>query len=394
MDLPTVDFGCPEVLKSSVIRANVDLTLTVIVPTRNEAGNIHMLLERLQSALIGQAVEVIFVDDSSDDTPRVISESGCDFSGLQIRMIHREPEQRAGGLGSAVLAGLQASRAPYACVMDGDLQHPPELVPVLLKTAHDRSADIVVASRRVEGSEVRGLNTARNWISKSLDLLARVLFSRELRGVSDPLTGFFLVRPSALSLDTLHPKGFKILMEILVRHPNLSKAEIPFIFGERLAGKSKASATEVFRYLNLLWTLRFNEASLRFIIFALVGASGILVNSLAVALFTERMGIYYLVSVALGTIVSSTWNFYLSEALVFGSRSQPGQLRRFGLFFLMNAAALALRSPMIYALTAGLGMYYLLSNFLTLVLLTVIRFFLADNLIWSGPRSKRAAIGA
>jgi dolichol-phosphate mannosyltransferase len=394
MDLSTIDIRCPEVLPTLSVTPEVTLSLTVIVPTRNEAGNIRALLERLQSALIGQAVEVIFVDDSSDNTPDVIGDCACDFSGMEIRLIHRAPEQRAGGLGSAVVTGLQAARAPFACVMDGDLQHPPELVPVLLKTAHDRSTDIVVASRRVEGSEVNGLNTARNLISKSLDLLARVLFSRELRGVSDPLTGFFLVRTAALALDTLHPKGFKILMEILVRHPDLRKTEIPFRFGERLAGKSKASATEVFRYLNLLWTLRFGEASLRFTIFALVGASGILVNSLAVALFTEGLGIHYLLSAALGTVVSSTWNFYLSEALVFGSRAQPGRLRRFGLFFLMNTAALALRTPMIYALTTGLGMHYLLSNLLSLVVLTVLRFFLADNLIWSSPRPKGVATGS
>ena len=391
METQTQDIRCPEGTRLSFPVSVTGLTLSVIVPTRNEAGNIATLLDRLQSALIGQVAEVLFVDDSSDDTPRVIEQSACDFPGLEIRLLHRAPEQRTGGLGGAVVAGLQAARAPFACVMDGDLQHPPELVPVLLQTAHERGADIVVASRRVAGSEVNGLNLARNLISKSLDLAGRVLFFRELRGVSDPLTGFFLVRTAALNLETLHPRGFKILMEILVRHPALVKTEIPFTFGERLAGKSKASATEVFRYLSLLWTMRFGEASLRFLGFALVGASGILVNSAAVAFFTELLGVQYLASAGLGTVVSTTWNFGLSEYLVFASPVHTGVGRRFALFFVMNSLALALRSPILYALTSGLGVHYLLSNLISLLVLTVARFFLADHLIWSTPAARRLA---
>ena len=80
--------------------------------------------------------------------------------------------------------------------------------------------------------------------------------------MSDPLTGFFLVRVKALDLGALKPKGFKILMEILVRNPKLRKAEVPFHFGERLAGQSKASTSEALKYLHLLWTMRFGEASL------------------------------------------------------------------------------------------------------------------------------------
>ncbi len=78
--------------------------------------------------------------------------------------------------------------------MDGDLQHPPEMVPVLLETAIEKQADLVVATRRSDGSQVSGLSVARNLISRGLDLVARLFFMRRLHGVSDPLTGFFLVR--------------------------------------------------------------------------------------------------------------------------------------------------------------------------------------------------------
>ena len=360
------------------------LTVSVIVPTRNEAGNVEALLTSIRNAFYGTTIEVIFVDDSSDETPQVVEASVERFPYQHVRLIHRSPEERTGGLGGAVVAGLKAARAEYACVMDGDLQHPPEVVPVLLETAIEKQADLVVATRRNEKSRVTGLSVSRNLISKGLDLIARVLFPRQLHGVSDPLTGFFLVRVNSLDLASLRPNGFKILMEILVRNPKLNKAEIPFHFGERLSGESKASASEAWKYLNLLWTMRFGGSSFwRFAGFAMVGLSGILVNSLFVYLATDKLHIYYLISAGIATVASTLWNFSLTEALVYRSKSRAdGMAKRLGLFFVMNVLALALRTPMIYLLTTLLGVYYVTSNLVSLVALTVLRFLLADNLIW------------
>ncbi len=360
------------------------LAVSVIVPTRNEAGNVEALLISIRKAFYGTSIEVIFVDDSTDDTPQVVEASVERFPYQHVRLIHRSPEERTGGLGGAVVAGLKAARAEYACVMDGDLQHPPEVVPVLLETAIEKQADLVVATRRNEKSQVTGLSVTRNLISKGLDLIARVFFPRQLHGVSDPLTGFFLVRVNSLDLASLRPNGFKILMEILVRNPKLHKAEIPFHFGERLSGESKASASEAWKYLNLLWTMRFGGSSFwRFAGFALVGLSGILVNSLFVYLATDKLHIYYLISAGIATVASTLWNFSLTEALVYRSKSRAdGMAKRLGLFFVMNILALALRTPMIYLLTTLLGVYYVTSNLVSLVALTVLRFLLADNLIW------------
>jgi dolichol-phosphate mannosyltransferase len=364
------------------------MAVSVIVPTRNEAGNIEMLLTYLKNAFGNESIEVIFVDDSTDETPQVVEAAVKHFPALNVRLIHRLPEQRIGGLGGAVVAGLNAAQSEYACVMDGDLQHPPELVPVLLKTAIEKQADMVVATRRSEDSQVTGLNTARNLISKGLDLVARIFFPRQLRGVSDPLTGFFLVRVKALNLETLHPKGFKILMEILVRNPDLRKAEVPFHFGQRFAGQSKASVSEAWKYLTLLWTLRFGEESLRFGGFALVGVSGILVNSLVLFLGTDQLHLYYLLSAGVATVASTLWNYGLTEGLVYRSKNpSEGLIKRFGLFFVMNTLALALRTPMIYLLTTVLGIYYVVSNLASLAILTFLRFALADNLIWEQKSS-------
>ena len=368
------------------------LALSVIVPTRNEAGNVEKLLTSIRNAFYGTSIEVIFVDDSTDETPQVVEASREHFPFQHIRLIHRLPEEQLGGLGGAVVTGLKAAQADYACVMDGDLQHPPEIVPVLLKTAIEKQADLVVATRRSDDSQVTGLSTARNLISKGLDLIARVFFPRQLHGVSDPLTGFFLVRVKAVDLEALRPKGFKILMEILVRNPKLRKAEVPFHFGQRFTGESKASASEAFKYLNLLWTMRFGEGSLRFAGFAMVGLSGILVNSLFVFLATDKLHIYYLFSAGIATVASTLWNFGLTEALVYRTKNQAqGFARRLGLFFVMNTLALALRTPMIYLMTTLLGVYYVASNLISLVVLTVLRFLLADNLIW-GQNSSTSTV--
>jgi glycosyltransferase involved in cell wall biosynthesis len=114
-------------------RTNLDLS--VVVPTRNEAGNIELLLERIQNAFSGasfsgSSIEVIFVDDSTDDTPQVVESAARHFPDLHVQLIHREADQRTDGLGGAVVTGLAAALSRYACVMDADLQHPPEMVPL------------------------------------------------------------------------------------------------------------------------------------------------------------------------------------------------------------------------------------------------------------------------
>jgi dolichol-phosphate mannosyltransferase len=365
------------------------LDLSIVVPTRNEVGNINPLLHKISHALNGLHAEVLFVDDSTDDTPQVIEAASQSFPDLNIRLFHRPAEQRSGGLGGAVLLGLQNITAEYACVMDGDLQHPAELLPKLLRTAQDRNVDLVVATRRTSDSQVDGLNAARNLISRALDFTARAFFPRRLQGVSDPLSGFFLVRVNALNLSSLHPNGFKILLEILVRNPKLLKAEIPFQFGERLTGESKASTKEALNYLQLLWILKFGKGSLRLIGFGLVGATGILVNSLVLYLVTSRLNIYYLISVAIATVASTLWNFSFTELLVYRAAHQPqGRLRRLIMFSALNIGALLIRGPIIYVLTSIFAINYLISNLITLVLMIGVRFVASDLIIWGKTFTK------
>jgi dolichol-phosphate mannosyltransferase len=360
--------------------------LSIVVPTKNERDNVVRLIERLEAVLPTVAMEIIFVDASSDGTAAAVEEA-AGRSKREIVLLRQASNRRIGGLGGAVVQGLRAARAPWACVMDADLQHPPELITTLLEQAEARDLDLVVASRYCDSGERSGLGWARAIASRSSTTVARLLFPQRLREVTDPMSGFFLVRRDALALDELRPRGFKILLEILVRHPGLRVAEVWFAFGDRHAGQSKATIREGLRYLSLLARLRFAR-------FGVVGASGLVVNTLVLALLTDVAGFFYVVSAVIATQASTLWNFCFTELWVFSDRDHKrGRGTRMGLFFLMNNAALALRGPLLVLLTSGLGIHYVVSNVISLAGLTLVRFALADTWIWAKARPAESPPG-
>jgi dolichol-phosphate mannosyltransferase len=230
-------------------------SLTVLVPTRNERGNIEHLLDRLGQVSRSVRLTVLFVDDSTDGTPEVIRQLSA-RAACPVEVLHRPEKHRTGGLGGAVRAGLSATRSELVCVMDADLQHPPEVLPELVSEARRSNADVVVASRHRAGGDLAGFPAARRALSRGSELMARGLFPRRLRGVSDPMSGFFLVRRVAIDVPAMHPCGFKILLEILLSGPRLSMSEVGFHFGERYTGESKATLREGGRYLRRLIVLR------------------------------------------------------------------------------------------------------------------------------------------
>lgn len=239
------------------------IDVSVVIPTFDEFGNVEPLVRRLADALRGVRAEIIFVDDSSDGTDAEVRRVAelPEFGGLPITVVHRA--RADGGLSGAVLVGMRLARAPLCVVMDGDLQHPPELVPRLLDTYRGASGrggvDIVVASRYVPESSAAGLaDVFRGFVSRGTTRLTKALFPDRLAGCSDPMTGFFLVRLAGLDLEALRPRGFKILLEILARQ-QLRVTEIPFEFATRHAGRSKASLRQGLRFVTQLLVLRFGR---------------------------------------------------------------------------------------------------------------------------------------
>ena len=212
---------------------SVGTPVTVIVPTFNERDNVAELVARTAVALAAYDAEILFVDDSSDDTAAEVERIAAD-APLPVRVIHRA--DNTGGLGGAVVVGLEAAASDLCIVMDGDLQHPPELLPALLARHEEGEADVVAASRYIGGGDTSGLGTAMRFgVSRTATWLTRAMFPIRLARSSDPMTGFFLVDRTRLDLAALKPQGFKILLEILAR-TDLRIAEIPMEFAERRHG--------------------------------------------------------------------------------------------------------------------------------------------------------------
>jgi dolichol-phosphate mannosyltransferase len=367
------------------IGLRIPCAATVVVPTRNEEGNIAVLVDRLTAALSGQSFRILFVDDSDDGTPLEVVRVAA-LSEVPVDLLHREPDERHGGLGGAVLAGLRATTSPWAVVMDGDLQHPPELVPDLIATGMRKHAEVVVASRRVAGGSTQGLaNLGRAMVSSTSTVLSKLIFPGNLRGISDPMSGFFAVRLDAFDLDAMRPQGFKILLEMLAREGRVTKTEVPFTFAERHSGESKASVREGLTFVQQLVRLRVSETMsratrtgvlLRGVGFATVGMTGLLVNVLAMWLLADprTLHMHYLLAAILTTQLSSSWNFALVDRLVYRGPKRLTAMSRYLGFMLMSNTVLVLRIPFLALLVSVLGVHYLVANVLTLLLGYLVRF--------------------
>ena len=224
---------------------------SLVVPTLNEAGNIDKLLTALTDALreTPYEYEIVVVDDGSTDgtVERVRDWTKRD---ARVRLFSRTGER---GLAGAVLYGWGQSRANLLGVIDADLQHPPELLPELLKrTEH---ADIAIASRYARNQGTKGWNPLRAAVSRLSTLAASPLLSKKNLQVTDPMSGFFVIRRRCIEGLTFQTTGFKLLLEILVRGRIRTVGEVPYQFGLRRAGRSKASASVAFHYLHLLGRL-------------------------------------------------------------------------------------------------------------------------------------------
>jgi dolichol-phosphate mannosyltransferase len=362
--------------------AGAHVSLSIIVPSRNEEDCIAPLVRALEPAVVGARAEVIFVDDSDDDTPSRVSEQSR-LSRLPVHLLHREQHERQGGLGGAVAAGIMRARGEWVCVMDADLQHPPDAVPRLLDEATSRGRDLVVATRSRDGGSHRGFGMLRTLVSRGSAAAARILFPRKLRGISDPMSGFFLVRRSAIDVPRLKPNGFKILLEIVARASLTSVGEVPYAFGERCAGDSKASLREGFRFLVHLVRLRLPERVGRLARFGLIGASGLVVNESLLAVLTERGRLYYLAAAVISTQVSILWNFMLTERWVYARRRCRFDWKaRIGAFCLVCTTAQVLTTPLLYLLVDTAGLPYLIGNLIAIAASTLVRFTIADSVIW------------
>jgi dolichol-phosphate mannosyltransferase len=364
--------------------------LTVIVPTCNEKTNVRPLVEQLCRVLDGHDAEIFFVDDSTDDTPGEIAAVAA-AAAVPVHLIHRPAGQRIGGLAGAVVAGVRASSGEYVVVMDGDLQHPPDMVPLLRRAV--AGVDVAVASRYADEGDPSGLSGSyRRIVSGGSTLLARTCFPRRVgRTCSDPMTGFFCFRRVAVDLSRMRPRGFKILLEILVRH-DLRVREVPFLFGERAGGVSKASWRHGLHFMCQIIGLRMGRMGG----FAAVGALGTVVNLAMMAVLIHGLfDLDYVVASIVAAEVSILHNYVLQERFVFRDlRAAAGDWHiRLGQHLLLNNVEALVRLPFLILLVENLSFDSVLAQATTLAMSFILRFLLVTRVVYRVRPGRAASRG-
>lgn len=222
--------------------------LALVIPTLREAENLRPLLERVRRVLDPLEVdyEILVVDDDSCDGTEELVE-GIARQCPRVRLLLRRGQR---GLAGAVLHGWAHTDASIVGVMDADLQHPPELL-AELAAAVVSGCDLAIASRYAIGGKLGGWNRLRRLVSAAAVWATWPIQQSGLRA-ADPMSGFFLVRRECLLGIPFQESGFKLLLEILVRARISSVREVPFFFGRRLRGSSKANAMVALEYGRLL----------------------------------------------------------------------------------------------------------------------------------------------
>lgn len=293
--------------------------LTVVVPSYNERDNVARVVQRLSTVLGATPFEIIFVDDLSPDgtADEVRRIAGAD---PRVRLISRSSR----GLSGAALEGMLSASAPVVAVIDADLQHDEALLPGMKAVLEAQNAELVVASRYIQGGDGAGLEGGRQLLSALGGKLVRALLGVHL---ADPLSGFFMARRALIErvARRVSPDGFKILLDIVTTAPAQTRiVEVPYRFRPRALGASKLDLKVAFEFAALvLAKLARGLLPLRFILFCMVGGLGLLVH-LGVAWLVLQTGQSFLVAQAAATLVAMTSNFFLNNSITHRDKAVHG----------------------------------------------------------------------
>ncbi len=335
--------------------------LAIIIPTVNERENIHALVSSMVSALAGVCWEVLFVDDNSPDgTAALIRELGQ--SDSRIRVIQRIGRR---GLASACIEGMLASSAPYLAVMDADLQHDERLLPEMLRIIKTENLDLVVGSRYITGGSVGDWSPSRHRISRFATWLAHRFVQTDIK---DLMSGFFLLRGEILRENSHHLSGlgFKILLDILASSSRpLRSRELPYTFRQRTAGESKLDGLAAWGYgMLLLDKICGQYVPVRFVPFAIIGASGVLAHMTVLWFVFVVMKVSFGPAQAIATLCAMTTNFMLNNTLTYRDQRFRGWSLLRGWFSFCAACSLGAFANVGIATTlfAGNGASWILSS--------------------------------
>jgi dolichol-phosphate mannosyltransferase len=376
------------------------IRLSLVIPTYNESKNVGAIIGQLRALLeplLGSGYEIIVVDDDSPDRTWEIALAlvGAD---ARVRVVRRQGER---GLSTAVIRGWQVARGDILGVMDADLQHPAD-VNVRLLSEIDRGADLAVASRHVAGGGLSDWSVLRRVLSRGAQLLGLLLLPAVLGRLSDPMSGYFMLRRQAIAGIELDPLGYKILIEVVARGTIRWIGEVGYVFRERAEGESKVTWRVYLQYLRHLVKLRWATLrNSRLFRFCVVGASGVIVDMglLFVLSDPSMLGIGLTRSKFIAAEVAIATNFLLNDAWTFRdvARMQPGVLPRVRRFLGFNAicsVGLALNVVILNLLFNYAHLNRYVANALAIVVVTGWNYWLNRKLNWSPLTVSGAAKGA
>jgi dolichol-phosphate mannosyltransferase len=220
---------------------------------------------------------------------------------------------------------MLASQARFVAVMDADLQHDETLLTEMLARLRPGDVDLAVASRYVGAGSAAGLVGRRASYSRWSNALAKRLLRVTL---SDPMSGFFMLRRTAIEelAPTLSSHGFKILLDLVASARGaLRIAEMPYVFRERQHGESKLDARIVLDFFALvLGKLTNNAVSFRFLMYCLVGLTGVFIHMAALAIALDATGLTFGPAQTVATMVAIVWNFVLNNAVTYRDQRLAG----------------------------------------------------------------------
>lgn len=296
--------------------------LSVIVPTLNEVGNIEILCNKIANALKEINWEIIFVDDNSTDGTKELLDR-LSSQHLNISAIHRIDRK---GLSSACIEGMLASKALIIAVMDADLQHDETLLPIMYAEFAQKPIDIAVASRFMEGSDLGDFSAKRELLSNIGNFLSRLMLKARL---SDPLSDFFMLRKDVLReiSQRLYGKGFKILLDIFASSKRqLNFIEVPLKFSTRHSGESKLDTTIALEFIGLLFHKLFGKViPVKFILFSLVGLTGVGVHLFVLTLFHLLLTTQFIWAQTIATYIAMTSNYFLNNSFTYRDQRIKGK---------------------------------------------------------------------
>ncbi|WP_201361874.1 glycosyltransferase [Dictyobacter formicarum] len=229
----------------STVTLSTSEAISIVIPTLNEAENIGHLLTRLHQALTEAAIsyEVIVVDDHSNDDTVAVARAIAKEKNLPVQILTKKGLP---GKSYSLIEGFAAARFAMLAMIDGDLQYPPEALPLMVQAS--RHADIVIADRRATYHEA---DRMRGRLSQIFTYLITMLFAID----TDIQSGLKVFRRAIYDNGARSCSGKWNLDLYLVTHAVLhghTLANVPIEFQERQAGESKVHPLKV--GLELLWT--------------------------------------------------------------------------------------------------------------------------------------------